>query len=163
MSVPVKVFTAIFQMNFQPNFQIQPLKQTYLSFAQRVSFYLLVFFVTAFASNVVAYSGPGGLNKKGSTFTFMSYNVQNLFDTIESPDTNDHEFTPGGLQKWTEVVLSDKIQNLGEVIRSSNPAIIALTEVENQAVVEQLVNQGLSGMGYITAVSFATPWFQNFL
>ena len=28
------------------------------------------------------------------------YNLENLFDTIDSPDTNDSEFLPDGANKW---------------------------------------------------------------
>jgi predicted extracellular nuclease len=81
----------------------------------------------------------------------MSYNLQNLFDTKDNPDTNDEEFTPTGKQHWTERVLADKIQNLGEVIRMANADVVGVVEVENQEVLNQLLRDGLRGQGYVSA------------
>ncbi len=81
----------------------------------------------------------------------MTYNVENLFDTQDSNDTNDSEFTPEGKQRWTETVLADKIKNLGTVISDAGAEIIGVQEVENQEVLEQLVKQGLAGKGFVAA------------
>jgi endonuclease/exonuclease/phosphatase family metal-dependent hydrolase len=78
----------------------------------------------------------------------MSYNVQNLFDSIDDPNTNDTEFTKDGKQLWTELVISDKIKNLGEVIRSEKPDLVGLSEIENQAMAERLAKEGLAGDKY---------------
>lgn len=78
----------------------------------------------------------------------MDYNVQNFFDTVDSPDTDDAEFTPNGAQKWTDQVLADKINNLSQVIRSANPDVIGLEEVENQDVINMLM-ANLKGAGYV--------------
>lgn len=78
----------------------------------------------------------------------MGYNVQNLFDTVDNPKTLDEEFTPGGLQHWTEIVLEDKMRNLGEVIRNADADIVGLVEVEHEAVVKDFVRTGLPGAGY---------------
>lgn len=39
--------------------------------------------------------------KKYSIHTVAFYNFENLFDTINDPDTFDEEWTPKGLQRWT--------------------------------------------------------------
>jgi endonuclease/exonuclease/phosphatase family metal-dependent hydrolase len=83
----------------------------------------------------------------------MSYNVQNLFDTRDDPKTLDEEFTPKGKQLWTESVLNDKMDNLGEIVKDVNPDILALQEVENQAVLDQFVARGLKGQGYQTVIT----------
>ncbi len=44
------------------------------------------------------------------------YNVENLFDTIDSPNTNDIEFTPGGSNAWTGKRYAEKLDRLGQVI-----------------------------------------------
>lgn len=84
----------------------------------------------------------------------MSYNLQNLFDTKDSSDTNDSEFTPNGAQKWTERVLADKIDNLAKVISAENPDFVGVSEVETAEVLEQL-QKALRPAGYI--VSYAGP------
>ncbi|MDX9749835.1 MAG: endonuclease/exonuclease/phosphatase family protein [Flavobacteriales bacterium] len=74
------------------------------------------------------------------------FNVENLFDTIDSPDTDDVEFLPGSAKQWgTERYLRkvDKMAGvIAEVGRDIHPqglAIVGLCEVENRAVVEDLV------------------------
>ena len=39
--------------------------------------------------------------KKYVIHTVAFYNFENLFDTINDPDTFDEEWTPTGLQRWT--------------------------------------------------------------
>ena len=75
------------------------------------------------------------------------YNVENLFDTIDDPITNDAEFLPDGLQNWDSDKYNLKIERISEVISKigqeilpGGPAIIGLSEIENRGVLEALVN-----------------------
>lgn len=75
------------------------------------------------------------------------YNVENLFDTVDSEDTNDQEFTPTGLKQWTEEKYAIKLTNMATVIKSLGTektkdglAFLGLAEVENYKVLEDLVN-----------------------
>lgn len=73
----------------------------------------------------------------------LFYNVENLFDTINDPNTNDDEFTPNGSKEWSSERYLDKLSKLSRAIRASgkeNPLLIGLAEVENNAVVMDLVN-----------------------
>tara|TARA_R110002126_G_scaffold291790_1_gene458451 strand:- start:32210 stop:33187 length:978 start_codon:yes stop_codon:yes gene_type:complete len=85
--------------------------------------------------------------QKKSITTIAFYNVENLFDTIDDPNTADDDFTPTGKKKWTYKRYSVKIKKLGSVIsqlglnKSTNsPAIVGLVEVENAKVVSDLAN-----------------------
>jgi hypothetical protein len=76
------------------------------------------------------------------------YNVENLFDTINNPDTRDDDFTPEGSNRWVADRYYEKLDNLAEVIRllgqDVNPdglAVIGLSEVENTDVLEDLAAQ----------------------
>ena len=93
------------------------------------------------------------LASEASALKVLSYNVQNLFDTVDNPKTNDEEFTPQGAQAWTERVLKDKIKNLGKVISAESPDIIAVQEVENQAILERLTKEGLKKQGYVATLA----------
>ena len=42
--------------------------------------------------------------KKYSVNTVAFYNVENLFDTIDDPKTNDDDRTPNGKDKWTDEI-----------------------------------------------------------
>ncbi len=91
--------------------------------------------------------------KKGNTFVVMSYNVENLFDTVDAPLTSDEEFTPGGVKNWTWDRYEKKLDDLARVISSipekELPALIGLAEVENRTVLEELVdNRGLRRVNY---------------
>jgi len=88
------------------------------------------------------------LRRRASSLKVMSYNVENLFDTVDDPNTSDEEFTPGGRQAWTERVVADKIKNLGEIIKNENPDVVGIVEVENEAMLGRLVREGLASQGY---------------
>ncbi len=74
------------------------------------------------------------------------YNIENLFDTIDTPDVNDFEFTPEGPNRWNSKKYWDKIAQISKVIAQigtehtpHGPAIIGLSEIENRLVLEDLV------------------------
>lgn len=88
--------------------------------------------------------------KKYSIHTVAFYNFENLFDTINDPDTFDEEWTPKGLQRWTFDKYQKKLTNLARVLSSigngehaDSPALIGGCEIENRAVLEDLVKQPL--------------------
>lgn len=79
--------------------------------------------------------------------TIAFYNVENLFDTINNPDTFDEDFTPSGKNNYTHEVYFKKIENISKVISEigaektkTSPAIIGLAEIENRAVLEDLIH-----------------------
>jgi len=75
------------------------------------------------------------------------YNVENLFDTIYTPGTNNEEWTPNGANRWDTRRYLTKLDRLGVVISKmgteltpDGPAILGLCEVENRAVLVDLAN-----------------------
>ena len=56
--------------------------------------------------------------KNVKSFLVVSYNVENLFDTINSPVVDDDEFTPSGTLAWTYDRYTKKLNDLGRVILS---------------------------------------------
>ena len=70
--------------------------------------------------------------------TIGFYNVENLFDTIPSLHYDD-EFTPKGRKAWTSVRYKKKIRNIAKVIDQMSCDVIGLCEVENEAVIRDLV------------------------
>lgn len=73
----------------------------------------------------------------------LFYNVENLFDTKDDPSTEDDDLTPSGDMHWTSKRLKLKLNKTSKVILSAAgwnvPDIVALAEVENRWVVEQLL------------------------
>lgn len=94
----------------------------------------------------------GSCEKNGDQAVVMFYNVENLFDTINDPRTNDDEFTPEGEKTWSGERYRKKLKDLGKVIATAHttlPDILGLCEVENRQVVEDLISEhGLSAIEY---------------
>jgi endonuclease/exonuclease/phosphatase family metal-dependent hydrolase len=76
-------------------------------------------------------------------FRVMFYNVENYFDTVNDPTTNDNEFTPEGSMRWTVSRYKDKRDNIFRVIAHVGewdpPAIVGLCEIENRGVLDDLI------------------------
>lgn len=83
--------------------------------------------------------------QKTDFHSLVFYNVENLFDTINDATTNDEEFLPNARMAWNTERYNRKLSNIARVfasIDSTNfPHIIGLAEVENKAVLEDLVRQ----------------------
>lgn len=79
--------------------------------------------------------------------TFVSYNVENLFDTIPSTRWDDREYLPTARKGWTALRMKRKCRQLAEVISHVTawdiPALIALQEVESVEALEQLAHHTL--------------------
>jgi predicted extracellular nuclease len=108
---------------------------------------LLLLFLALFISL------PARPQKNGNRFVVMSYNVENLFDTVNAPQFDDEDFTPGGKKAWTYERYGKKLDDLTRVILSlpgkELPAIIGLAEIENRKVLEDLVaNRGIRRAEY---------------
>lgn len=89
------------------------------------------------------------LDKKKNYFisAIGFWNVENLYDTLNDKWKNDEEFTPFGTNAWTGPRYRTKIDRLAEVISQmatdvtpDGLAILGLCEIENKAVVKDLVN-----------------------
>lgn len=76
----------------------------------------------------------------------MFYNVENLFDTINDAGVADEDMLPKADRAWTEERYQRKLNGVARVIADlSNeggfPAIVALAEVENRRVLDDLISQ----------------------
>lgn len=76
------------------------------------------------------------------------YNLENLFDTIDSPTTNDADFLPTGRLLWNSEKYWSKQANMAKVINllatdktPDGVALLGVCEVENRTVLEDLVAQ----------------------
>ncbi|WP_418602309.1 endonuclease [Hwangdonia sp.] len=78
--------------------------------------------------------------------TVAFYNLENLFDLNEDRHTNDNDFLPTSVKKWTPKRYKNKLRKLGFAISNigrketgKQPAIVGLCEVENAKVIEDLI------------------------
>jgi len=84
------------------------------------------------------------INKSSSNQIVVGfYNVENLFDIYDDPNTFDEEFTPFGKKQWDNERYQKKIEDISTVISNlsskNNPALIGLAEVENYDVLSDLI------------------------
>ncbi len=80
-------------------------------------------------------------------YTVAFYNLENLFDTLNDPETLDDDFTPGTEMDWNEKRYSKKLKKLGQIISQIGyaetahpPVLLGVAEVENETVLKGLVN-----------------------
>lgn len=96
-----------------------------------------------------------------NSLTFVFYNVENLFDTLDEPNKNDEEFTPDSEKEWNLERYNKKLEDLSKVLSSVNenelPEIIGLCEVENKKVVSDLVKTGILSNGKYNIVHHESP------
>ncbi len=98
------------------------------------------------------------LHSQTSSFRVMWYNVENLFDTLDNPQTDDNEFTPSGARRWTNKRYNHKLVQLSKAIMAAGEwqplALIGLCEVENLTVLEQLLYRTpLREQGYVSLIT----------
>src|SRR5688572_17032410 len=93
-----------------------------------------------------AYSLSLSGQKEYTVACLAFYNLENLFDTIDSDCTDDLEFTPLGSNLYNSAVYYDKLRKLSKVISElgtsftpDGPALLGVSEIENREVLEDLV------------------------
>lgn len=93
------------------------------------------------------------ISNSNGKLRIVFYNVENLFDINDNPETNDDEFTPEGEKRWSYSRLSNKYNNIYKVFIALGgwdlPAIAGLAEVENLKVLQALISfTPLNNAGY---------------
>lgn len=88
------------------------------------------------------------------------YNTENLFDTLHDEGKNDFEYLPDGINKWGKMKYEAKLSNIARVLSElctdklpAGPAVIGLSEVENETVLQDLLKQpalASRGWQYVT-------------
>lgn len=73
------------------------------------------------------------------------YNLENLFDTIDDPNTRDEQFLPDGDYQWTSERYEKKLENMSKVISriakgQGGITLLGISEIENERVVRDLIN-----------------------
>jgi len=87
-------------------------------------------------------------------FTIAFYNLENFFDTIDDPNTDDDDFTPRGIMHWFYKRYRNKHRKIAKTIlrigkreTRKPPVLIGLAEVENDTVLADLTKE-LQRRGY---------------
>ncbi len=104
----------------------------------RPVFFLLSFFILSF---------PVAAQHR---VTVGFWNVENMFDTIPAPGyPDDDDYHPGGKQRWNTERYINKHRNISRIVDEMNLDILGLAEVENEAVVRDLILTLKSDYNYI--------------
>lgn len=88
--------------------------------------------------------------------TFAFYNTENFFDIFDDAQTQDNDFLPKSNKRWTAKRYKNKLRklsytiaNIGRKETGKHPALIGLAEVENAAVILDLIqNKHLQNCNY---------------
>jgi len=96
---------------------------------------------------------PDAGKRSNNALRLVFYNTENLFDPADDSLTNDDEYTPTGMRRWTFDRFRRKLLNLSKVIISVGgweaPEIVGMCEVENRFVLYELITETpLSKIGY---------------
>ncbi|MDG1054213.1 MAG: endonuclease/exonuclease/phosphatase family protein [Flavobacteriaceae bacterium] len=106
--------------------------------------------------------------QKGQVYTFSFYNVENLFDAYDNPNTFDDDYTPEGRLQWTSALMHQKTAQLAAVISQIGlketqraPVVIGLAEIENKNVLKSLLqHKSLRPYDY-GIIHFQSPDFRG--
>ena len=78
--------------------------------------------------------------------TLSFYNIENLFDLTDNRHTNDNDFLPESVKRWTPKRYMNKLHKVGYAISrigqqetGKPPAIVGLAEIENARVLNDLL------------------------
>ena len=101
---------------------------------RRVIIILFALYISLFTTHATAQQSCG----------VLFYNLENLFDTTDNPETDDQDMHPLSDKAWNEERYRRKLTDISQVIgafaqQHSYPAIIGVAEVENRGVLEDLV------------------------
>lgn len=96
---------------------------------------------------LIAFTISGQEKKEYYIQTIGFYNLENLFDIYDDPETFDDDRTPEGKDRWTASVYTEKVRNMAYAISriglaetNSPPAILGVCEIENLKVLEDLIS-----------------------
>lgn len=117
---------------------------------------ILLTFSLFFAFFLMFSTSSNAQEKKYKVGTIAFYNLENFYDTLDTPDVNDFEFTPAGPNMWNTARYQKKLENMSEAISKigaeilpGGPALIGLSEIENRSVLVDLVKMpSLKAGGY---------------
>ena len=103
----------------------------------------------------VALFTVASLSAQDKPYSVVFYNLENLFDIYNDPETHDDEFTPTGVKQWNQTRYEKKLWNMERVLfdiaaqQKEYPIVIGVSEIENRNVLEDLISQPkLKGANY---------------
>lgn len=103
-------------------------------------------------------------NKKLAVYGVGFYNLENLFDTINTNGKYDLEFSPEGARRWNGQKYWSKQKNMAYAINEMGKetlpeglAVLGVSEIENKSVLEDLVKTGDLAKRNLKIVHYDSP------
>ncbi|MGM9688687.1 MAG: endonuclease/exonuclease/phosphatase family protein [Alloprevotella sp.] len=116
------------------------MKRSVLSFALLL---LALFTLSSFTQRQQAAD-----QKSYAMYGVAFYNLENMFDTLHDAGKNDYEYLPDGTNQWGKMKYEAKLHNMARVLSElctdklpMGPAVVGLSEVENERVLQDLLKQ----------------------
>ncbi len=104
-------------------------------------FLIITLFLASFQSSLFA-------QKEYKIGCIGFYNFENLFDTLDTPDVRDTEFTPSGKRLYNSKIYYEKLDNLADVVSQlgtkntpDGVSLLGVCEIENKEVLEDFVQR----------------------
>ena len=116
--------------------------------------YVVLIVASMLLSHAVAAQEAAGAGTAQLRYTVAFYNVEDLFDTSDDPNTADEDMLPLSDRGWNEERYRAKLRSLARVIADMGgengfPVLIGVAEVENRAVLEALAAEpAIASAGY---------------
>lgn len=105
------------------------------------------------------------VNEEHSQIRLVWYNVENAFDTIDSPDTNDSEYLPESEKQWNSRRYWTKLNRISKVLRNATgwypPDIIVLGEIENADVLYQIGTRAALSNTKYRVIHYESPDYRG--
>lgn len=86
--------------------------------------------------------------REANVYPVAFYNLENLFDTDNDPNTDDDDFTPQGSMHYTNTIYRQRLHNMATVLQvigddknKDGFALLGVAEVENDKVLNDLLSQ----------------------
>ena len=123
-------------------------------------------FLTLFSLSLVQiYAQKSYMQSCKHKMLVMSYNVENLFDTLDNPHKVDNDFLPDGKKQWNTHRYHEKLNHLSKVISSVDnkilPDLLALVEVENRLVLKDLAKEKALRKAHYQIIHHESPDFRG--
>ena len=107
------------------------------------------------------------LAQKGGDYKVASigfYNLENFFDTLDNPITNDADYLPTGRLLWDTPKYMSKVHNMATVVSQMGTeltpdglAILGVADIENRKVLEDMADDSLLKARNYQIVHFESP------
>jgi hypothetical protein len=112
---------------------------TYFKVCRKSYFFIVILFtINLRAFSLISSHEPGDIR-------MMFYNVENAFDIIDNPATDDNEFLPDGLRRWTRGRYETKLISIYKTIIAAGegepPELIGFCEIENSTILNDLISK----------------------